>query len=240
MIHKSYPKFTVVAIRDEKSDAAWSSHLDIIIGALTFGEVMLYGGRDSFIPKYCGMYKNNCVITPIIGHSGTEQRRAISKMDAETTDFRSGIIYAVTNQRPRVMMTVDVAIIQHNPQAEGGYKVLLGKKANEQNYRFIGGFVEPGESLEAAARREVYEETNVALEEIMYVQSFPINDWRYAQDSDAKITTAFFLGWATSLSKKAGDDIETCTWFDINNIPQLEPEHILLHDALNVCIEEIL
>ena len=94
--------------------------------------------------------------------------------------------------------------------------------------------------MESAARREVYEETNVALEQLQYIQSFPINDWRYAQDQDAKITTAFFLGWTASLSKKVGDDIGEATWFDINNMPQLEPEHEVLDRAFNVCIEEIL
>jgi len=240
MILTRYPKFTVIAIQDEKSDAVWSSHLDMIIDAMTCGPVTLYGGRDSFIPKYSGVYKTNCVTTSIMGHSGTQQRHDISKLNAGSTDFRHGIIYAVANQRPRAMMTVDVAIIQHNPDAEGGYKVLLGKKLHEQNYRFIGGFVEPGESLERAARREVYEETNVAIEQLQYIQSFPIRDWRYAQDQDAKITTAFFLGWTASLSKKAGDDIGEATWFDINNMPQLEPEHNVLLEAFNVCIEEIL
>jgi NAD+ diphosphatase len=56
-----------------------------------------------------------------------------------------------------------------------GDECLLGRKAAwpEDRYATIAGFVEPGESLEAAVRREVEEETNVAVEEVTYIASQP-------------------------------------------------------------------
>jgi NAD+ diphosphatase len=44
-----------------------------------------------------------------------------------------------------------------------GERCLLGRQASwpEGRYSTIAGFAEPGESLEDAVRREVYEETNV-------------------------------------------------------------------------------
>jgi NAD+ diphosphatase len=52
---------------------------------------------------------------------------------------------------------------------------LLGRKAGwpEHMYATIAGFVEPGESLEAAVRREVKEETDVAVEKVTYIASQP-------------------------------------------------------------------
>ena len=52
---------------------------------------------------------------------------------------------------------------------------LLGRKVGwpEHMYATIAGFVEPGESLEAAVRREVKEETDVAVEEVTYIASQP-------------------------------------------------------------------
>lgn len=52
---------------------------------------------------------------------------------------------------------------------------LLGRKAgwSEDSYATIAGFVEPGESLEDAVRREVKEETNVDVTDVRYVASQP-------------------------------------------------------------------
>jgi NAD+ diphosphatase len=54
-------------------------------------------------------------------------------------------------------------------------KCLLGRKAGwpEDSYATIAGFVEPGESLEDAVRREVKEETNVDVTAVRYVASQP-------------------------------------------------------------------
>lgn len=56
-----------------------------------------------------------------------------------------------------------------------GDSVLLGRKADwpPGRYSTIAGFVEPGESLEDAVRREVYEETGVTPVEMNYHSSQP-------------------------------------------------------------------
>lgn len=54
-------------------------------------------------------------------------------------------------------------------------RCLLGRQASwpENRYSTIAGFVEPGESLEDAVRREVREETNILVENIQYHSSQP-------------------------------------------------------------------
>ncbi len=56
-----------------------------------------------------------------------------------------------------------------------GDECLLGRQASwpENQYATIAGFVEPGESLEDAVRREVKEETNVDVGEVKYLASQP-------------------------------------------------------------------
>ena len=43
----------------------------------------------------------------------------------------------------------------------------------ESLYSTVAGFVEPGESLEDAVRREVYEETNIRVGDVRYESSQP-------------------------------------------------------------------
>jgi NAD+ diphosphatase len=56
-----------------------------------------------------------------------------------------------------------------------GERCLLGRQASwpEHRYSTIAGFVEPGESLEDAVRREVFEETNVRVGAVHYHSSQP-------------------------------------------------------------------
>lgn len=58
---------------------------------------------------------------------------------------------------------------------DGGDLALLGRGRSWGEGRFstLAGFVEPGESLEAAVAREVFEEVGVAIKDIDYVASQP-------------------------------------------------------------------
>ncbi len=56
-----------------------------------------------------------------------------------------------------------------------GDQVLLGRSPGwpEGMYSLLAGFVEPGETLEAAVRREVFEETGVKVGAVSYLSSQP-------------------------------------------------------------------
>ena len=67
---------------------------------------------------------------------------------------------------------VDPAIIV---LVSAGERCLLGRQKSwpEGRYSTIAGFVEPGESVEEAVRREVFEETNVRVGQVTYHSSQP-------------------------------------------------------------------
>ena len=58
---------------------------------------------------------------------------------------------------------------------DGGDRALLGRghQWGEGRFSTLAGFVEPGESLEAAVAREVQEEVGVSVADIRYVASQP-------------------------------------------------------------------
>jgi len=74
--------------------------------------------------------------------------------------------------RREIFPRVDPAIIV---LVSNGDRCLLGRQPSwpEGLYSTIAGFVEPGESLEDAVRREVYEETNIRVGQVTYHSSQP-------------------------------------------------------------------
>jgi NAD+ diphosphatase len=73
---------------------------------------------------------------------------------------------------------------EHYPRTDGAVimavtdaddRILLGRQATwpERRFSCLAGFVEPGESLEAAVRREVLEEAGVVVGEVTYRGSQP-------------------------------------------------------------------
>lgn len=89
-----------------------------------------------------------------------------------------------------------------------GDRCLLGRQSSwpEGRYSTIAGFVEPGESLEDAVRREVYEETNIRVGKVRYHSSQP---WPFP--------SALMLGFvaeATSEDIHLNDgELEDARWF---------------------------
>ncbi len=78
-----------------------------------------------------------------------------------------------------------------------GNKVLLGRSPNwpERMYSLLAGFMEPGESIEAAVRRETKEEAGIEIGRIGYLASQPwpfpaslmIGCWAEATSSDITV-----------------------------------------------------
>lgn len=232
MILESFPNVTVAYIKDVVDDALWSKKLDEIVKDLVSPtqSVVLYGGRDSFIPHYRGAHKTRTLESEVY-ISATEVRKKLRRSVSNSPDFRHGVVWASMNKFPTVFTTVDVAILSDDES-----KILLGRKPNEQRYRFIGGFTDVSDpSFEATARREAQEEAGIAITDPVYVGSMNIDDWRYRGEVDC-IRTLLYVTTIQFGRPTPGDDICELRWFDVDsktlNPSTLVPEHGLLLQML--------
>lgn len=228
MLLHHYPEITVLPINDVSCDDEWSRNLDTAIRTVCpIGEPLLYGGRDSFVRHYTGKF-STIELDALHHPSGTEIREEVGREVRASSDFRAGVIYSTFNQYKRLMMVVDVAVVKAGA-------VLLGRKKGDRGFRFPGGFVNVGDrSLEAAARREVQEETGVFPEAVEYLGSFPVPDNRMGPRDG--MMTAFFLGHAISATRSISteDDLESAGWIEIDKLRSIEwhKNHAPMFEAL--------
>ena len=228
MIKREYPEVVVLPLSDHPSDTQWSENLDsILVTTCPAESFTLYGSRDSFIPYYFG--KNKTVELPEHGdHNATELRQKYADKVFDSQDFRAGILYAYHNQYAKVYPTVDIAVYRNN-----GKEILLGKKSNNMKWRLIGGYVDPTDKkLEDAALRELEEEAGpIKVQNMTYVMSTKVDDWRYRGEVDKIITTVFSCEYVSG-EIKAQDDICELGWHEVAKLQrmiereEITPEHV--------------
>ncbi len=217
MIAEAYPNATIAPLEDTKSDETWSLNLDSAI-AKHFPDqpARLYGSRDCFFSGYSGQHE--CITVPelVDSQSATEMRNGISTINSN--EFRAGVIHASKQRFPTSYQVTDVAVI--NPRTG---EVLLGQKPEDgDKHRFIGGFVDPkDDSLERAAKREVFEETSgLETADYHYLGSVRIPDWRYRGSEDG-IMSAFFVAQYIFGHPKAADDLTALSWHPLSQVEEL-------------------
>jgi NAD+ diphosphatase len=106
---------------------------------------------------------------------------------------------------PRIDPAIIVLITHKNA-------CLLGRNASWPPKRFsaLAGFVEPGESLEDALVREVFEEAKVRLKSIRYVSSQP---WPFPASA-----MCGFHAEAESRDCSATEEMEEVRWFTVEDL----------------------
>lgn len=100
-----------------------------------------------------------------------------------------------------------------------GTKILLAhnRRFREGLYSLVAGFVESGESLEQALKREVFEETGLQVKNIKYFSSQP---WPFPNSLMMGFTAEYESGEITPDMQELTD----VQWFDFDNLP-LIPTH---------------
>lgn len=128
--------------------------------------------------------------------------------------------------RDRPSLTVDVVAIARQ---QGRPLVLLIRRRKppyQDRWALPGGFVEPQEPLEAAARRELREETGIVPQRLEQLHAFgdPGRDPRGWTVSIAYL--ALVTGEDTAdQSARAGSDAIEARWFDLDDVPALAFDH---------------
>ena len=104
-----------------------------------------------------------------------------------------------------------------------GDACLLGRNANwpPKHFSTLAGFVEPGESLEDAVIREVFEEAHVRLKEIRYVSSQP---WPFPASA-----MCGFYAEAENRECAPSEELEDVRWFTVSEL-----EAAVLEDSVRL------
>ena len=107
---------------------------------------------------------------------------------------------------PRTDPAVIVLITDHDD------RILLGSNAMWENNRYslLAGFVEPGESLEAAVLREMYEESGLRVTDPVYLGSQP---WPFPASIMCGFTAKLADGQDASHLVPDGEEILDLRWF---------------------------
>lgn len=235
MIQAKFPDFTVLPLRDKKTDEEWSRGLDSRISDAVGevpAEVTLYGSRDSFAPFYHGTHAvRELEFNVPKSVSSTEVRAVLTNTVMESADFRAGVIYAMGQLWPRVVTVVDIAIVHKcrwGPEHVPGLCLLVGKKTDDVLWRFPGGHaVFTTDSFEADARKEAFEETGLDISNIEYVGSRKVDSWRWRSEPSEGYKTLFFAAESIMMGGHGADDLAETKWLRIDDLSEedFEKEH---------------
>lgn len=110
---------------------------------------------------------------------------------------------------PRITPAVLVAVTK-------GDSLLLAWSARwtKSVYSVIAGFVEPGETLEQCAAREVMEETSISVQSVRYFASQP---WPFP----SQLMVAFTAEYKNGTIHVDNNELNEAAWFTRDNLPEL-------------------
>jgi bifunctional NMN adenylyltransferase/nudix hydrolase len=232
LLKKFFTEDLIVPLDDHPRDDEWSAQLDSVIRSRFDGAaITVYGSDDDFLPRYAGMYLRKGTGP---SHRSEADPKLLERNHVGSAEFRRGVFVGINDSFPKVFPTVDIALFRNHRT-----EILLGYKSLDKKWRLIGGFSDPSdESLEAAATRELAEETGVKQSSpLRYEGSFRIDDWRYRNEEDKIISTLFSTEW-TSGEAAGADDIAEVKWFSLGSLQEMidkdatAPEHKPLFQAL--------
>lgn len=130
-------------------------------------------------------------------------------------------------QYPHPAVTTDCVIFGLE---DGLLKVLLVERGNEPCkgcWAFPGGFLNPDETVEQGALRELREETGFDSAYLEQVGVFSDPD----RDPRERVLTVAFFSVMHVRSVRAGDDAAKAKWLQVNDLPELAFDHDLILKA---------
>lgn len=117
----------------------------------------------------------------------------------------------------------------------GRTSVLLVERGGEPfkgYWALPGGFLNPDESAEQAARRELEEETGLKVEHLEQLGAYS----EPGRDPREWVITIAHIALVKKQEVKGSDDAADARWFPVDSVPPLAFDHArILADALRYC-----
>jgi len=131
-----------------------------------------------------------------------------------------------TYEYPRPALTVDCVVFGLD---ENDLKVLLIERGIEPfagKWALPGGFVNPEESLEDAAKRELKEETGV--DNVFLEQLYTVGD--VDRDPRERVITVCYYALVNlqEHNVEASTDASNAAWFEMDDLPELAFDHNMI------------
>lgn len=182
--HYSFDDLDLLSLR-----SASLTVTDYHLGLLFYSQAVLNWHRDHSFCAKCGSHTR-------ITHSG--HGRKCNNSDCSREHY------------PRIDPAVIFSIINNT---EFNSRILLARQSgwDEKRHSVPAGFVEPGESLEDAVKREGYEEVGLELKNIRYVASQP---WPFP----GSIMLGFSCETCRFDISLIDHELESASWFSANEI----------------------
>lgn len=127
-----------------------------------------------------------------------------------------------TYEYPRPALTVDTMLL--SDQDSSIYILLIRRKNDPYKgmWAFPGGFVDYGENLLSAAKRELAEETGLNTDCIEQFRAYGDID----RDPRGWTVSVVHFGWLDDLETPTpADDAVEARWFSIDDLPEMAFDH---------------
>lgn len=142
-----------------------------------------------------------------------------------------------TYPHPAYYVTTDVVVFTFRDARLHVLLIERGMEPYRGKWALPGGFLRPGEELEACARRELTEET--ALEQFLLEQVTTVGS--IDRDPRGRVITVAYLAlvrWGSAV--KGGSDARDARWFALDQLPKLAFDHGDLIKAARARLEQML
>ena len=149
------------------------------------------------------------------GSCGSSMRRHDKERAMECPNCKGQLIY------PRISPCVITLIYKENE-----FLLAHNKNFPPNFYSTLAGFIEPGESVESALKREVKEEVNINIKNLEYFSS---QAWPFP----SQLMLGFYAEYDSGELKPDGEEIDDAQWFTVESMPtNIPPANISISGKL--------
>lgn len=126
---------------------------------------------------------------------------------------------------PRLSPAIIIAVVRKSGQ---GDRLLLARSHRfpPGRYSVIAGFVEPGETLEECAQREVCEEVGIRIRDIRYFGSQP---WPFPDS----LMIGFTADYVRGEIRLEESELAEAHWFRADELPNIPPSHTIARQLID-------